>query len=169
MTVPGGTPLMSETRYSSSDIPSFDTYPSSSPRSVDFDSVPRSSLEIRAARLGSALGQFVLLLRNQKEIAVQKLSVVTEDAAAALNQTADTVKVKAEEAGEVASYKAQEVWTEAERRAQQVGDRALQNLKRAQVRAQEFQRDKPEQVAIGAGALGLALGIGLRIWRANRA
>lgn len=176
---------MSDARYSSSDIPNFDTYPSTplqadSLREGQFDSAEKSGLEIKAARLGSALGQFVLMLRSQKEVAGQKLSVIseaagqklsgiTEDATAALSQTADSVKARAGEAGQAASNKAQEIWTETERRAEQLRERAVLNLKRAQVRAQEFQRDKPEHVAIGVGALGLAVGIGLRIWRANRA
>jgi hypothetical protein len=174
---------MSDARYSSSDIPNFDTYPSSSPsasslgsasaESVPFSPEPRSDLEIRAARLGAALGQFVLLLRNKQEIAQQKLSVMTEDATAALNQTADSLKVRAGEARQAASNKAQqvgqEIWTEAGRRANQLRSRATVNLERAKVRAKEIHRDNPERVAIGAGALGLALGIGLRIWRANRA
>ena len=174
---------MSDARYSSSDIPNFDTYPSSSPsasslvsasiESVSFDSERRSGLEIRAARLGAALGQFVLLLRNKQKIAGQKLSVMTEDATAALNQTADSMKVRAGEARQAASNKAQEVaqeiWTEAERRTKQLRSRATVNLERAKVRAKEIHRDNPERVAIGAVALGLALGIGLRIWRANRA
>jgi hypothetical protein len=174
---------MSDARYSSSDIPNFDTYPSSTPQvslppadspraslpeGVPFDSETRSGLEIRAARLGTALGQFVLLLRNKQQIAQQKLSVMSEEATAALNQTADSVKVRAGEAGQVASNKAQEMWTEAERRADQLRHRANHNLKLAKIRAQEIQRDNPERVAIGAGALGVALGIGLRIWRANR-
>ena len=124
---------------------------------------------MRAVRLGAALGHFVLLLRNQKDAAGQKLSLMTEDATATLNQTADSFKVRAEKAGHVAGNKAQEIWTEAERRAEQLRIRAINNLKRAQVRAQEIQRDNPEHVAVGAGAVGLALGIGLRIWRAKRA
>jgi len=160
---------MSEARYSSSDIPNFDTYPSASSQSVEFDSVPRSELEIRAARVGAALGRFVLLLRQKQEVAQQKLSVMAEDATAALNQTADTAKARASEAGEVAGNKAQEMWNQLGRQADQFRDRATLNLHRARVRAKEIQRDKPESVALGAGAFGLALGIGLRIWRANRA
>jgi hypothetical protein len=164
---------MSEARYSSSDFPNFDTYPSTAPLpNVELKGagIPRQSdLEIRAARIGAALGQFVLLLRNQKEAAAHKLSIVTEDATAVLNQKADTVKARAEEAGQVVSNKAQDLWTEAERRAVLVRERAVLNLKRAQLRAHEIERDYPERVAIGAGALGLAVGIGLRIWRASRA
>jgi ElaB/YqjD/DUF883 family membrane-anchored ribosome-binding protein len=170
---------MSDARYSSSDIPNFDTYPLSSPpggslqasssESLPFGSQTRSGLEIRAARLGSALGQFVLLLRRQQEVAQQKLSIATDDATAALNRTADSVKVRAEQAGQVASNKAQELLIEAERRGDQLRHRATLNLQRAKVRAREIQRDNPESVAIGAGAVGLALGIGLRIWRASRA
>jgi ElaB/YqjD/DUF883 family membrane-anchored ribosome-binding protein len=124
---------------------------------------------MRAVRLGAALGHFVLLLRNRRDAAGQRLSVITEDATATLNQTADSLKARAEEAGHVAGNKAQEIWTEAERRAEQLRIRAINNMQRAQLRAQEIQRDNPEQVAMGAGALGLALGIGLRIWRAKRA
>ncbi len=120
-------------------------------------------------RLGAALGHFVLRLRNQKNVTGQKLSLITEDATATLNQTSDSLKVRAEEAGQMASNKAQEIWTETERRAEWLRGRAIHNLKRARVRAREIQRDKPEHVAIGAGAVGLALGIGLRIWRAKRA
>ena len=179
---------MSDARYSSSDIPNFDTYPSSSPsasspsasslgsasaESAPFNSEPRSNLEIRAARLGAVLGQLVLLLRRKQEMAQQKLSVITEDATAALNQTADAMKVRAGEARQAASNKAQEVaqeiWTEAERQASHLRSRATVNFERAKVRAKQIQRHNPEKVAIGAGALGLALGISLRIWRANRA
>jgi ElaB/YqjD/DUF883 family membrane-anchored ribosome-binding protein len=179
---------MSEPKYSSSDIPRFDTYPSNSPQASSprengpgeqfqqsdsprglLEPARQSDLEIRAVRLGAALGHFVLLLRNQKGVAGQKLSLITEDATATLNQTADSLKIRAEEARHVARNKAQEMWTEAERRAEQLRIRAIHNLKRAHVRAQEIQRDNPEHVAVGAGAVGLALGIGLRIWRANRA
>ena len=183
---------MSEPKYSSSDIPRFDTYPSNSPqesspqesasreyfRQSDSTSTStrglleparRSDLEIRAARLGAALGHIVLRLRNQKDAAGQKLSLITEDATATLNQTADSLKLRAEEAGQMATNRAQEMLTEAERRASQLRTQAIHHLKMARVRAQEIQRDKPEQVAMGAGAVGLALGIGLRIWRANRA
>jgi hypothetical protein len=164
---------MSEARYSSSDIPNFDTYPSTTPLPNAPRGVPeiarRSDLEIRAARIGAALGQFVLLLRDQKEVAAQKLSVVTEDATAVLNQKADVVKARAEEAGQIASNKAQELWAEAERRAVAVRELAVLNLRRAQLRAQEIERDYPERVAIGIGTLGLAVGVGLRIWRASRA
>ena len=120
-------------------------------------------------RLGAALGHIVLRLRNQKEAAGQRLSVITEDATATLNQTADSLKARAEEAGQVASNRAQEMLTEAERRATQLRTQAIHKLKMARVRAQEIQRDNPEQVAMGAGAVGVALGIGLRIWRAKRA
>jgi len=159
---------MSEARYSSSDIPNFDTYPSESSRKVEFSSEPRSELEIRAARVGAALGRLVLVLRRKQEIAQQKLSVMAEDATAALNQTADTAKARASEASEVAGNKAQEILNSVGRQADQFRERATLNLKRARVRAQEIQRDQPESVALGAGAVGLALGIGLRIWRANR-
>ena len=120
-------------------------------------------------RLGAALGQIVLRLRNQKDAAGQKLSLMTEDTTAALNQTAGSLKARAGEARQVASNKAQEVLAETERRARQLRAQAIHQLKMARIRAQEIQRDKPEQVAMGAGAVGLVLGIGLRIWRANRA
>jgi ElaB/YqjD/DUF883 family membrane-anchored ribosome-binding protein len=93
---------------------------------------------------------------------------MAEDATAALNQTAGTAKARAAEVGQAASNKAQELWTEGERRADDLRVRTTVNLKRAQVRAKEIQRDNPERVVMGAGALGVALGIGLRIWRANR-
>jgi ElaB/YqjD/DUF883 family membrane-anchored ribosome-binding protein len=158
---------MSEARYSSSDIPNFDTSQSALARD-DFYTPERSGLEIRAARLGAALGHFVVLLRHRQRIAQQKLSVMAEDATATLNQTAGTAKARAAEVGQVASNKAQELWIEGERRADDLRVRATVNLKRARVRAKEIQRDNPERVVIGAGALGVALGIGLRIWRANR-
>jgi ElaB/YqjD/DUF883 family membrane-anchored ribosome-binding protein len=179
---------MSEAKYSSSDIPRFDTYPSNSPQTGSpqestareyfrqsdpprglLEPARQSDLEMRAVRLGAALGHIVLLLRKQTDAAGQKLSLITEDATATLNQTADSLKVRAEEAGHVAGNKAQEIWTEVERRAEYLRIRAIHNLKRAQVRAQRIQRDNPEQVAMGAGAVGLAIGIGLRIWRAKRA
>jgi len=141
---------MSEARYSSSDIPNFDTYPSETSRKVEFETVPRSELEIRAARVGAALGRLVLLLRRKQEIAQQKLSVMAEDATAALNQTADTAKARASEASEVAGNKAQEILNNVGRQADQFRERATLNLKRARVRAQEIQRDQPESVALGA-------------------
>lgn len=158
---------MSEARYSSSDIPKFDTSQSALARD-DFGSPERSGLEIRAARLGAAVGHFVVLLRHRQRVAQQKLSVMAEDATAALNQTAGTAKARAAEVGQVASNKAQELWIEGERRAGDLRVRATVNLKRARVRAKEIQRDNPEKVVMGAGALGVAVGIGLRIWRANR-
>src|SRR3954465_11504579 len=62
---------MAEGMHNSSDIPDFDTYPSTPPtppdRLLDTKSVGRSSLEERAAELGAAAGRIALILRQTKE------------------------------------------------------------------------------------------------------
>ncbi len=59
---------MAEGMHSSSDIPNYDTYPSTPPdRLLDTKSVGRSSLEERAAELGAAAGRIALILRQTKE------------------------------------------------------------------------------------------------------
>ena len=59
---------MAESMHNSSDIPNFDTYPSTPPdRLLDTKSVGRSSLEERAAELGAAAGRIALILRQTKE------------------------------------------------------------------------------------------------------
>src|SRR3954462_10739539 len=62
---------MAEGMHNSSDIPDFDTYPSTPPtppdRLLDTKSAERSSLEERAAELGAAAGRIALILRQTKE------------------------------------------------------------------------------------------------------
>lgn len=160
---------MSDAKYSSSDIPNFDTYPSRSPQGTRGDLIEQVRLEEMAVQLGSSVGKIVRRLRNQREVAEKKISAVTEEATAALNQRVETVKAQADEIKRVTSNKAQELWTVAEQKAGEVREQAVRNIKQAQVRVQEIQRDYPERVAIGAGVLGIAVGVGLRIWRSNRA
>ena len=59
---------MAERMPNSSDIPNFDTYPSTPPdRLLDTRSAERSALEERAAELGAAAGRIALILRQTKE------------------------------------------------------------------------------------------------------
>ncbi len=177
---------MAETLPRSSDIPNFDTYPANPPDSGSLaPEQNKSALEQRASQVGAAMGKVVVMLRKSqdrlKDMASEKgeeastrLNDLTEtakgraqDAAAQVQELADAAKVKTQEWTRTASVRADELRHLAAEKASELRSRARVNYYRARLRANQISRDYPIHVVLAAGAVGLLLGAGMRIWRAS--
>jgi ElaB/YqjD/DUF883 family membrane-anchored ribosome-binding protein len=178
---------MAETLPRSSDIPNFDTYPGDPPETGNLAPEPnKTALEQRASQVGAAMGKVVVMLRKSQDKLKDIASETGEEAGARLNNLTETAKDKAHEAanqmqelagnakaktqewGRTAALRAGELRQLAAERAVELGSRARNNYFRARVKANQVTRDYPVHVVLAAGAVGLVLGVGLRIWRANR-
>ncbi len=166
---------MAKPLHRSSDIPSFDTYPSepelgersgdrleNDPDRLLPEEAESSPLEDYGAQLGSAAGMAVVALRRAQRrvsnMASEKSATVTDITTARMRDVRDQATAKGEEWSRTARERAAE-WRR----------QARNGLYRARLRAREVQNDYPIHVVIGAGALGFVIGAALRIWRANRA
>lgn len=157
---------MANPLHRSSDIASFDTYPSGpqlaeDPNRLLPEEAESSALEQAGAQLGSAAGMAVMALRRAQErvrsLASEKKATVTDIATARVQEVREEAATRAEELGRTLRERAFEIRRQ-----------ARNGIYRARLRAREIQHDYPFQVVIGAGILGVAIGAGLRIWRANR-
>jgi len=169
---------MAESMHNSSDIPNFDTYPSTPPeRLLDTKSVGRSSLEERAAELGAAAGRIALILRQTKENVenlaqhgiYDRVTNLAENAMAKTEELRRTATARAQELAHAAQDKASELGIQARDKSVELGRQARTNYYRARLRANQTVREYPVQTALAAGAAGLLVGIALRIGRARRA
>jgi ElaB/YqjD/DUF883 family membrane-anchored ribosome-binding protein len=169
---------MAESMHNSSDIPNFDTYPSTPPdRLLDSKSVTRSSLEERAAELGAAAGRIALILRQTKEN-VENLA--QHEIYDRVTNLAENAKVRTEnmrrkaadrvhDMAQIAQDKAAELGTQAKEKTAELGRQARINYFRARLKAKQTVRDYPVETALAAGAVGVLVGVALRIGRARRA
>jgi ElaB/YqjD/DUF883 family membrane-anchored ribosome-binding protein len=169
---------MAESMHNSSDIPNFDTYPSTPPeRLLDTKSVGRSSLEERAAELGAAAGRIALILRQTKENVenlaqhgiYDRVTNLAENARIKTEDLRRMATVHAQELAHAAQDKASELGIQARDKSIELGRQARTNYYRARLRAKQTVREYPVQTALAAGAAGLLVGIALRIGRARRA
>jgi ElaB/YqjD/DUF883 family membrane-anchored ribosome-binding protein len=169
---------MAESIPNSSDIPNFDTYPSPPPdRLLDTRSAERSSLEERAAELGAAAGRIALILRQTKEN-VEDLAQheiydrVTNLAEAARVRTEELRRqaaARVQEIAHAAQDKAAELGNQAREKTAELGRQARNNYYRARLKANQTVREYPVETALAAGAVGVLVGVALRIGRARRA
>ncbi len=156
---------MTETLYKSSDVPEFDTYPSQ--RADHLQESP--ALVKRAQQVGFALGNTVKNLRNARN-RLQKLANETaQTAVARVNDLAETVKAKADDVGQAAATRASELGDVVAEKAGQLGEKTKLQYFRARLRANQISRDYPIHTLVAAGAVGVLIGVGIRVWRANRA
>ncbi|MBZ5493682.1 MAG: hypothetical protein LAO76_22415 [Acidobacteriia bacterium] len=169
---------MAESMHNSSDIPNFDTYPSTPPdRLLDTKSVERSSLEERAAELGAAAGRIALILRQTKENVenlaqhgiYDRVTNLAENAKVRTEEMRRTAAARVQEIAHAAQDKATELGIQARDKSVELGRQARTNYYRARLRANQTVREYPVQTALAAGAAGLLVGIALRIGRARRA
>jgi ElaB/YqjD/DUF883 family membrane-anchored ribosome-binding protein len=169
---------MAESTHNSSDIPNFDTYPSTPPeRLLDTKSVGRTSLEERAAELGAAAGRIALILRQTKENVenlaqheiYDRVTNLAENAMVKTEELRRTATARAQEIAHAAQDKAAELSIRAMDKSVELGRQARTNYYRARLRANQTVREYPVQTALAAGAAGLLVGIALRIGRARRA
>jgi hypothetical protein len=158
---------MAKPLHHSSDLASFDTYPSGpeladDPNRLLPEQAESSPLEEYGAQLGSAAGQAVLALRRAqkkvRDIASEKKATVTYIASARMREIRDEAATRKEQWSITLREHASE-WRRQARNA----------LYRARLRAREVKKQDPVHVVIGAGIVGMVIGAGLRIWRASRA
>src|SRR5947209_12577567 len=113
---------MAESMHNSSDIPNFDTYPSTPPeRLLDTKSVGRSSLEERAAELGAAAGRIALILRQTKEN-VENLA--HHEIYDRVTNLAENAKVRTENMRRRATERMQDIAHSAQDKAAELGTQA---------------------------------------------
>jgi len=169
---------MAESMHNSSDVPNFDTYPSTPPdRLLDTKSAERSSLEERAAELGATAGRIALILRQTKENVenlaqheiYDRVTNLAENAKARTEQMRRDAAVRVQEIAHAAQDKAAELGNQAREKTVELGRQAKNNYFRARLKANQTVREHPVETALAAGAVGLLVGVALRIGRARRA
>jgi ElaB/YqjD/DUF883 family membrane-anchored ribosome-binding protein len=169
---------MAESMHNSSDIPNFDTYPSTPPeRLLDTRSAERSSLEERAAELGAAAGRIALILRQTKENVenlaqheiYDRVTNLTENVKARTERLRRDANTRVQELTQAAQDKASELSIQAREKTAELGRQARINYYRARLKANQTVRDYPVETALAAGAVGVLVGVALRIGRARRA
>jgi len=174
---------MAEKLHRSSDVPDFNTYPADPPKadgSLRTDS--NTALEERARQLGTALGKAVVNVRKTQERLKDIANQAGEAAAARITHAkntaqetanrvsnlSDTLKNKTQEWSEAASARADELRQATVEKVSQLGSQIKTGYYRTRLRASQVVREYPLHVVLVAGVLGFMLGVGLRIWRANR-
>jgi len=169
---------MAESMPNSSDVPNFDTYPSMPPdRMLDSKSVTRSSLEEHAAELGAAAGRIALILRQTKESMenlaqheiYDRVTNLAENVKARTEQMRRDAATRVQEITHSAQDKAAELGIQAREKTAELGRQARANYFRARLKAKQTVREYPVETALAAGAVGLLVGVALRIGRARRA
>jgi ElaB/YqjD/DUF883 family membrane-anchored ribosome-binding protein len=169
---------MAESMHNSSDIPNFDTYPSTPPdRLLDTKSAERSSLEDRAAELGAAAGRIAVILRQTKEN-VERLAQhgiydrmidLAENAKVRTENMRRWTSNRVHNMARAAQDRADELSIQAREKTAELSRQARINYFRARLKAKETVRDYPVETALAAGAVGVLVGVALRIGRAKRA
>jgi ElaB/YqjD/DUF883 family membrane-anchored ribosome-binding protein len=169
---------MPESMPNSSDIPNFDTYPSPPPdRLLDSRSAERSSLEQRCAELGAAAGRIALILRQTKENVenlaqheiYDRVTNLAENAKARTELMRRDATTRMQEIAHAAQDKAAELGTQAREKTAELGRQAKMNYFRARLKAKQTVREYPVETALAVGAVGVLIGVALRIGRARRA
>lgn len=159
---------MAEAIPRSSDVPDFDTYPSSPERQLPERGTRdgRSPLHEPAIRAGSALGKAVVAIRS---VQGRLRTRAAGQSSGTISDVAGQARSRAEEIGQVAAQRTRE-WSETVReKTFELRRQARNGLYRARLESARATRDYPVQVALGAGAAGFLLGVMLRIRRAYRA
>jgi len=169
---------MAESTHNSSDVPNFDTYPASpSDELIDYKGVERPSLEQRATELGAAAGRIALIMRQTKEgmenlaqhAIYDRVTNLAENAKMRTEQMRRMAVDRVQEITQAAQDKAAELGSQARERTMELGRQARANYFRARLKANQTVREYPVQTALAAGAVGLLVGVALRIGRAKRA
>jgi len=184
---------MAESVHKSSDIPNFDTYPSTpSDQLADYKGAERSpmdststdraasessSLQQRAADLGAAAGRIALIMRETKENVenmaqhgiYDRVSRLAENARIRTESLRRRTGARVQELTHAVQDKAAELRYQAREKTTELGRQARSNYYRARLKANQTVREYPVETALAAGAAGFLLGVALRIRRASRA
>ncbi len=125
-------------------------------------------LNSAAESVGSALGTAVSNVRNLPNTlqdAKARFTVIRGRRKQDIQQTAEETVNRIREAGAEIKEQAREQLGEAKERLADVKDQALRRADEARARADRLAHEYPLHVIAGAAAVGMLLGIGLRIWR----
>jgi len=179
---------MAESMHKSSDIPNFDTYPATpSDEVIDYKSVgrssterssiERSSLEQRAAELGAAAGRIARIMRETRDSVeslarhsiYDRVTALAENARIRTESLRRRAGVRVQEITQTAQDKAAALGNQAREKTTELGRQARNNYYRARLKAKQTVREYPVETALAAGAVGLLVGVALRIRRASRA
>ncbi|HLY93204.1 MAG TPA: hypothetical protein VKQ89_08110 [Candidatus Angelobacter sp.] len=170
---------MPEPLHQSSDVPEFDTYPSTPPVNEGERLLPKgkSALEQRAADLGTAAGKVVSIFRQARtgvknlpdRPMVERISDLAGDARERVDHIRTAAMENVQHAASVTRDKTIELGRQVKEKTADLGRQAKLGYYRARLRANQTVREYPVQVALAAGLVGFLIGIGLRIRRANRA
>lgn len=156
---------MTETLHKSSNVPDFDTYPSQ--RSDHL--LESRALVKQAERIGDALGRTVKNLRNARRQLEEFAAQNAHTAVARVNDLAETVKTKARDVSQTTTARASELGDAVAEKMGRLGETARLKYFRARLRANRISRDYPIHTLVAAGMAGVLIGVGIRVWRANRA
>lgn len=171
---------MAKNLHNSSDLPDFDTYPSTPPPSADpigYHVPEKSSLEQRAADLGAAAGNLVAKVRQARESlgnlpshpVFDRVGELAEDVRGQAEHLRSVTAQRAMDLKQAARDKTIELRSQVQEKTANLGRLAKSNFYRARLRANQTVREYPVHVALAAGTVGFLAGVALRIRRANRA
>lgn len=156
---------MTETLSRSSDVPRFDSYPSDQPEHP----VANPVLVQRAQQIGAALGRSVRHVRKAR-VRLRELSNQTAASLAGRsNDVVRTLKAKGQEIRQEVTTRASELSNAVIQKSRHLSEKTKEGYSQARVRANQLSRDYPVHTLAIAGGIGILLGIGIRVWRANRA
>jgi ElaB/YqjD/DUF883 family membrane-anchored ribosome-binding protein len=180
---------MAESLHRSSDVPDFDSYPSTPPK----DHIGRTgaepsaknvrvfserpSLEQRAAELGAAAGKIVVMMRETKanlenmahHSIYDRVTNLAEDAKVRAEHLRQVAGTRAQEWSRVAQEKATEFRRQASVKSSELAEQAKAGYYQARRKADHTVREYPIHVAVAAGVAGFLIGFALKIRRAKRA
>jgi hypothetical protein len=173
---------MAEKLHRSSEAANFDTYPADPPQSgYLYGRKSETALQERARQVGSAVGKAVATARKAQD-KLRNIASSSSESAANLKETAkdkarlaasgigdiaDSARSKAQEWRETAVSQAGQLRQAAKEKSAELGSQIRSGYYRARIRANQVAREYPLHVVLAAGALGFAIGVGLRLWRTN--
>ena len=179
---------MAEKVHRSSDLPNFDTYPSSPPESEiartrlerkksSAEHAERASLQQSAAKLGAAAGKLVFMVRHTREsvgnLAHQpmydRISDLAENAIARAEHLGRLAGDRAEEFTHAARDRTAELGRQAREKTIEIARQAKAGYLRTRHRAVQTVHKYPVETVLAVGVAGFLAGVVLRIGRAKRA
>jgi hypothetical protein len=176
---------MAEKVHRAADVPNFDVYPGELQQERSARSEGNAALDAGARMVGTAVGKFVVALRDGRHIARE----MAAEARAQASRTTEVLKSQARQTGIRIAEKAADLtdrvtqktveWGSAGtaaiedlRHARRVKARALGNLitagyGRTRSQVNRIAKEHPVPVVLAAGGVGLLLGLGLRLRRSS--
>jgi len=156
-------------RHSSSDEPSYDTYPAEPVRPESAAEQPRKGvLEEGAARVGAALGRTVSAIRKAQE-QFSSSGNDQENLSSRVTDIGEKLRERGSDLGRETAARIDELKDRAADSTARFRANAARRLREISRGTNRLIRERPVEMILAAGVIGLLAGIGLRIWRSNRA